>query len=181
MQNFKPGLTQYFVSNFIDDKKDQIIIKRHKNRNEYFKVDNYWVRNFGKEHVEIRDLNNFYEDTEYKQLISNEVNNAKLDFANISSENFTFENIVVVSDGFNFELIEFEIITIFSIFSSFTILKISFILLIFVENIFLFIKRLLLEKKKFTLKVDATFCEFKKSIIESPDPITDTFFFLKLL
>jgi hypothetical protein len=103
MQNFKPGLTQYFVSNFIDDKKDQIIIKRHKNRNEYFKVDNYWVRNFGKEHVEIRDLNNFYEDTEYKQLISNEVNNAKLDFANISSENFTFENIVVVSDGFNFD------------------------------------------------------------------------------
>ena len=74
--------------------------------------------------------------------------------------------------------IEFEIITILLIFSFFTVSKISFISLIVVEDIFLFIRCLLLVKKNFTSKVDVIFGEFKKFITDSSDPIIDIFFFL---
>lgn len=103
MDKTKPGLVQYFVSNFQDDKKNQITVKKHKNRNEYLKVENYWVRNFGKEDVDKRDLNILYDEKEYKQIIANEINNNNLEHTNVASENFVFDNMIIVSDGYNFE------------------------------------------------------------------------------
>lgn len=103
MQTNKPGLLQYFVSNLYDNNKRMITVKKHKNRNEYFKVEDYWVRNFAKEDVDKRDLNKLYDDAEYKEIVLNEVRNNKLNHPNLASENLAYDSMLIVSDGYNFD------------------------------------------------------------------------------
>lgn len=99
----KTGVRTFDVANYLTEDKVQIVIKKHANRNEYFKVDNLWVRNFNRQHVSATDINTFYTEEETKELILNEVKNARLNLPNIADEALRYRKLIVVSDGFNFK------------------------------------------------------------------------------
>jgi hypothetical protein len=102
MNSSKVGVRTFDVANYLTEDKVQIVIKKHANRNEYFKVDNYWVRNFNRQHVAATDINVLYTEEETKELISNEVRNAKLNLPNIADEALSYKKLIVVSDGYDF-------------------------------------------------------------------------------
>ena len=102
MEVEKPRIMQKFVPNTLDDSRIPVTIKVHKNRNEYIKVDDYWIRNFGKPDVDIRDLNNLYDKDDLKNIVANEIRNTKFNHPEIANETFSFNKVLIVSDGFNF-------------------------------------------------------------------------------
>lgn len=99
----KIGIITTEVANFLTNEKVKVTVKKHANRNEYFKVDNLWVRNFAKKHVKPIDLNNLYEEKDIKELIDNEIRNNKLNLPSIGNEDLSFDKMIIVSDGFNFQ------------------------------------------------------------------------------
>jgi hypothetical protein len=79
------------------------MIKKHKNKNEYYLTNNkMWVRNFTKLATPV-DINKLTNPDEYNQMIEREFQNKKRNLPDISSESIQFDNCVVVSDGYNFE------------------------------------------------------------------------------
>lgn len=77
-----------------------MIFKKHKN-NEYSltSTSKIWVRNFACNGHAI-DINNLYKSSEIERVISNEIKNQALRI--IDLEEIDFENVMIVSDGFNF-------------------------------------------------------------------------------
>lgn len=102
MRNEKYGIVSLEVKNFLSDQKTKLVIKKHPNRNEYLKVENIWVRNFAKKHVDPKDLNTLYDASDIKDLVENEIINNKLNHPNIANEATTFSKMIIVSDGYNF-------------------------------------------------------------------------------
>jgi hypothetical protein len=80
----------------------KILVKKHKNRNEYIKVENYWIRNFNDPDVKPIDVNSFFSEDEHQKILKNEIQNAKLGFPLISKDITNFENLIVFSDGYKF-------------------------------------------------------------------------------
>ena len=79
-----------------------MIIKKHKNRNEYIVTsDGVWVRNFCKTNVSPVDVNHFLGENEYHYILSNEFENKKIKF-NEMLQNAKTANIVIVSNGYNY-------------------------------------------------------------------------------
>ncbi len=87
-----------------EGKKEQFTFRIDKSRNEYINVGPYWIRNFAKLSVNPVDINSLYEDDEIKTLIENELANSKLNSPNLLEESFKFKNVLIISDGFGFEV-----------------------------------------------------------------------------
>lgn len=82
---------------------NKVVIKKHKNQNEYILTPSgYWVRNFAKL-VKPIDINSFLDQKDYDLMILNQTNNMALNLANIDSESIYAPNIIIVSDGYKFK------------------------------------------------------------------------------
>jgi len=79
------------------------ILKQHKTNNEYFKIEDIWVRNFLKKKAIPLDLNRFFKEEEIKLIIDNEIKNSKMNLTNLYQENFNYEKAIIISDGYGFE------------------------------------------------------------------------------
>lgn len=86
-----------------EGKKEKLVFRIDSSRNEYISVGPYWVRNFAKQNVHPLEINSLYEDDEIKVLINNELANSKMNLPNILEENFKFNNVLIISDGYGFE------------------------------------------------------------------------------
>ena len=79
------------------------MIKKHSN-NQYLRTeDNIWVRDFTALKSPAVDINRMYEISEYKKLLTNELENHKSKYVNIASEKIYHRHIVIMSDGYQFE------------------------------------------------------------------------------
>ena len=78
-------------------------IKSYSDGNQYVRTpQGMWVRNFTNTHAKYKDLNRTYNKSDYFTFLKNEVQNSVQRFSWIEHENFIHENIVIVSDGFDF-------------------------------------------------------------------------------
>lgn len=89
------------IVNF-DGDKESVNIKVTDDRNEYCKSENYWIRNSRKPNVSPIDINNYYTTDEVKILVENEIKNSKLNIPDIEIENFNWNTVVIVSNGYGF-------------------------------------------------------------------------------
>jgi len=81
----------------------KIIIKRHRNRNDYLLTDDgLWVRNFTKP-VRAIDINALVGEKDYQTLIHNQMQNIASNLPNIDAETISVPNLIIVSDGYQFE------------------------------------------------------------------------------
>lgn len=81
-----------------------MIIKKHKNRNEYLLThDKIWVRNPCKETVPFVDINKLSSYTDYNLYLQNETANFVKNYPKIEDEHFKLDNVVIVSDGLDFQ------------------------------------------------------------------------------
>jgi hypothetical protein len=79
-------------------------IKKHHNRNHYLHVgDNLWVRNPGVAGVPYIDINELIRVDDYPLILRNELVNNRMKYPWIDSEQFIFEDAVIVSDGHDFD------------------------------------------------------------------------------
>ena len=79
-------------------------IKKHSNGNNYLLTqNNMWVRNFTKPHVNCIDINKTINESDHFKFLENEVQNGLNRIQWIDSEAFYHENVVIVSDGFDFK------------------------------------------------------------------------------
>ena len=79
-------------------------IKKHRNRNSYLLgPNNTWVRNFCSSSIipEV-DINNLIAKEDMPLMIGNELINRQYRFPDIASEEISTDNVVIVSNGFNF-------------------------------------------------------------------------------
>jgi hypothetical protein len=92
-----------FKVNLHNNKEKNVTIKLHKNKNDYYLTDeNIWVRNFLKQNVVPKDINNFYGKEEVKTLLENEMVNQEIQTLDFFSETITHKKILIISDGFGF-------------------------------------------------------------------------------
>jgi hypothetical protein len=93
-----------FKVNLPSGKEKNIVIKSHKNKNEYFFTDDkIWVRNFAKTNVKPSDINNFYSEEEIQMLLNNEVKNNEIQTLDLMSEIKDFKKVLIISDGYGFK------------------------------------------------------------------------------
>lgn len=81
-----------------------MIIKKHKNKNEYLlsSTGRIWVRNMYKDNVRPVDINHLIDRKDYPLLVENEATAKRMRLPWTSSDPKIHENIVVVSDGLEF-------------------------------------------------------------------------------
>jgi hypothetical protein len=80
-----------------------VTVRRSSNSNEYLKVGNYWIRNFGGTSLNPLDINKLHVEKEIEDIINNEINNTKLRHPVIDSETIRGRDMLIVSDGYGFE------------------------------------------------------------------------------
>lgn len=102
MQGIKNNIRVLPVINALG-KREEVLIRIDSNRNEYAKADDFWIRNYTKSNVVPRDINSLYHEDEVKSIIENEIKNSKVSGPTLAEENFTFDNVLIVSDGAGFE------------------------------------------------------------------------------
>ncbi len=78
-------------------KKDKIT------KNEYIFAGGVWVRNFTKYNSQYISINNMVDKKDYEIVLKNETSNRSNNFSKIEEENFHFPNVVILSDGYDFE------------------------------------------------------------------------------
>lgn len=82
---------------------NKIIIKKHRNRNDYILTNQgLWVRNFTKAARPV-DINSLTPKNDYELLISNQMQNSTINLANIDAEHIIAKNVIIVSDGYKFK------------------------------------------------------------------------------
>ena len=73
-------------------------------RNEYVYADDIWVRNFTKKRVKEISINEMYSENDFQLVMNNEMENtSKNELSFINDETWNFPNIVIVSDGYDFD------------------------------------------------------------------------------
>jgi len=86
-----------------NDKFD-VIIKNHKNGNQYKHVENnIWVRNFTLNYNKPVDINKLFDEKEISTFIFNENKNIFSKFTKFEPKDLSQKNIIITSDGFGFE------------------------------------------------------------------------------
>ncbi len=85
-----------------ENQKENISIKTTKDRNEYSLANNLWVRNFTRDDTKALDINELYSENEIRLCIENEIKNSKLAVPNISTEDFDFNSVIIISNGYGF-------------------------------------------------------------------------------
>lgn len=79
-------------------------IKKSQNGNEYLLTqNNVWVRNFNKDLVPYIDINSSFKDANYGEFYKNEKENEFINSSSIDRESMELENVVIVSDGYDFK------------------------------------------------------------------------------
>lgn len=79
-------------------------IKKHSNKNKYLSTDSgIWVRDFCASAKRYEDINHLILQKDFSILLNNELENRKGRYSNIDNENIVMHNIVIVSDGYDFE------------------------------------------------------------------------------
>jgi len=73
-------------------------------RNEYIYADGVWVRNFAKRRVKEVSINKMHTENDFSLVVSNEMENVSIkQLSFINDETLNFPNVVIVSDGYDFE------------------------------------------------------------------------------
>jgi len=80
-----------------------MLIKKHKNKNDYIVTNGIYVRDFAKSSVLPVDINTNLNKTDHDLIVDNVLENFSQKYQNIDNEDFYFPNIVIVSDGFGFK------------------------------------------------------------------------------
>lgn len=71
-------------------------------KNEWILADGLWIRNYTK--LDSHPINiNKYLNQDYQLLVQNSIRNNTLNYANISDEKFFVKNVVIISDGYQFQ------------------------------------------------------------------------------
>ena len=79
-------------------------IKKHSNNNKYLSTDSgIWVRDFCTSAKRYEDINHLIPQKDFPILLNNELENKKGRYPNIDNENIVMNNIIIVSDGYDFE------------------------------------------------------------------------------
>jgi len=76
-------------------------IKKSSTNNQYIRAGDTWIRDYTKKNVTAIGITNLYSLNEHEQIILNETKNKN--YTKISDETINMDNIVIVSDGFNFK------------------------------------------------------------------------------
>lgn len=80
------------------------MIKRHRNRNDYYYAgENLWIRDFTKKHVNSADINNLITLSDMQRMLCNETENAKKMVQRIDTEEFDHPAVVIVNTGHLFK------------------------------------------------------------------------------
>lgn len=98
----KGSIKKFPVLNALGN-KEECVVRVDASRNEFLRVDQYWVRNFTKKNVVAKDINILYDDNEIKTIIDNEIKNSKTSAPDLLDENFNFTDVLIISDGLGFE------------------------------------------------------------------------------
>lgn len=85
-----------------DSNNYSLVFKKHKNKNEYLQVDNYWIRNFFNPTGKPQDVNILYHETELEEILNNEVRNTKLGYQEVNEGIYSCNDVLIVSDGHGF-------------------------------------------------------------------------------
>lgn len=81
-------------------------IKKHKNKNQYISTPSgKFIRNFTLDNLSEVDINTLIDQKDFHYLLSNEMENQKENYSRIDTEKFYTKNVLIVSDGYNFEQI----------------------------------------------------------------------------
>lgn len=75
--------------------------KKTETGNHYIRINDIWIRDFTRKEVAPVSLTNLYAKDDHETVIYNEEKNKAC--PKISEEKINFENIIIVSDGYNFE------------------------------------------------------------------------------
>lgn len=78
-------------------------IKKTKNNNEYVSAGGIWVRDFTKENIPHVCISPMVEKKDYQKLLLNEDINRHHNYTNVAEEKISVENVVIVSDGYEFD------------------------------------------------------------------------------
>lgn len=79
-------------------------IKNYPNGNRYLlTTDKMWVRDFTRENVPFVDINQTIEENDHFLFVQNEFENNLQRYAWIDTERFNFRNVIIISDGINFQ------------------------------------------------------------------------------
>jgi len=77
-------------------------IKKHPNKNQYYlSEDNIWVRDFTRLNTANVDINTSNKQ-DFDVFFGNEITNRRRKYPRIDNEHLSFESIIIVSDGYNF-------------------------------------------------------------------------------
>lgn len=76
--------------------------KDHKSKNEYIPAGGVWVRNLTKANVTPLDINDLIDESEFPFFMQNEADNHTLQLSDINDELFSWSNIVIVNDGYDY-------------------------------------------------------------------------------
>jgi hypothetical protein len=80
---------------------DKIRIKKHRNRNDYILSKNgMWVRDFTKPLIKGVDINNLISIPDMQIMLENEMRNHDKLYQKIETEDFHYEKIVIIGDGY---------------------------------------------------------------------------------
>lgn len=82
-------------------KTELMRIRKHPNGNEYIHAGEVWVRNYTNTRVAARHIDSLIPKSDYSVMVANEQLNSKR--PRISDEKIHFENVVIVSDGYDFD------------------------------------------------------------------------------
>lgn len=78
-------------------------IKKHQNKNEYALAGDVWVRDMTKKGVSQIDINDLSTVKDYDIFAKNESHNRRKKYPSIDSNSLIHENVVIVSDGYDFK------------------------------------------------------------------------------
>lgn len=79
------------------------MIKKHRNKNDYWMRDGLFVRDFTKTNCVPKDINNLYSTNEFSLLLENEINNQSKKYVIIDHESIRHLKVLIISDGVDFE------------------------------------------------------------------------------
>lgn len=79
-----------------------MLIKKHKNKNQYLVQNGIYVRDFSAYGIPAIDVNQFLHDTDYELCMENELSNIVLKHPTIDTEPIIHPNVIIVSDGYQF-------------------------------------------------------------------------------
>jgi hypothetical protein len=74
-----------------------------KTRNRYIQADDIWVRDYTIQGVKAIDCNPLFTQSDREIVVKNEAINSTLGLMNIAEETVTFRNVVIISDGYQFD------------------------------------------------------------------------------